>query len=204
MTKTYVLLGRAWSTEPELTVNFSINSNIIYNGVIAATPVPDVEPADLYKILRWNSDNLIEGNNTVSITPTGGIFVLSMFGLVNLVQDISIEYTPDESINEGKFVHYDEKYYQSIKTGKGNLPTDPEFFIEVSADKEIIYELEYPNSMMDQHAVTNTKFNGVLTPSPTNQFKPETPFDIRGWHYKINDNTNFVCDYWFGPYQTQE
>ena len=66
--------------------------------------------------------------------------------------------------------------------------------------EEIVVELEYPDSYFNQHAVTNLVIDDVVQPVPTNISKPETPDDIRGWHYRIPNGSVFRFNYFAGPF----
>jgi hypothetical protein len=66
--------------------------------------------------------------------------------------------------------------------------------------KETVFELEYPDSQFNQHAVTNLVINNVVQPVPTNISKLDAPGDIRGWHYRIPNGSMFSFDYFAGPF----
>lgn len=61
-------------------------------------------------------------------------------------------------------------------------------------------QLEYPDPAINSHAVNNVRINGVSQPTPVNTNKPETPGDIRGWHYRFDGGAVFACDYYTGPF----
>jgi len=69
-----------------------------------------------------------------------------------------------------------------------------------SDNKESIIELEYPNNLLTNHAVSNVRIDNVLQPVPVNYDKLDTPNDIRGWDYKIPENSVFTCSYYTGPF----
>jgi hypothetical protein len=62
-----------------------------------------------------------------------------------------------------------------------------------------VIQLEYPDPEINSHAVSNVLLDGISQPTPINTEKPETPDDIRGWHYRFDGKT-FECDYFTGPF----
>ena len=61
-------------------------------------------------------------------------------------------------------------------------------------------ELEYPDPYINSHAVQDVTVNGIAVPTPVNTGKPETPGDIRGWHYQFYGGAPLACNYFCGPF----
>jgi hypothetical protein len=73
----------------------------------------------------------------------------------------------------------------------------PESTESNATTEETVFELEYPDSQFNQHAVTNLVINDVVQLVPINISKPN---DIRGWHYQIPNGSVFRFDYFAGPF----
>jgi hypothetical protein len=83
--------------------------------------------------------------------------------------------------------------FAELVTNESDIDGDP--------DQVFLIELEYPDSQLNLHAVTNLKIDDVVQMVPINIDKPDTPDDIRGWHYRIPNGSNFEFNYFTGPFE---